>query len=123
MLVAVMELAMVITGTNTMYGLLAVRRRELATLRVFGFGRQDILLSVLVEATALGLAGGLAGAVLGLLVNGLPFSYEGVQFSFRVGPALVVEGVVLAAVLGALGGLMPAVRASRLEVIDGLRTL
>ena len=123
MLVAVMGLAMVITGMNTLYGMIAARTRELGTLRVLGFGRKDIVVSVLVEATTLGLAGGIAGAILGAFLNGAPVFFEGMQLSFRIGPALLVQGAVLAGVLGALGGLLPALRVSRLEVIQALRTL
>lgn len=122
-LALVMGLAMVITGTNSLYGLLAARRRELGTLRVFGFQRRDLLLSVLSEAVLIGLAGGVLGALASLLVNGLPFSYWGTQFQFRIGAGLMLQGVLLATVVGALGGVLPALRASRLEVIDALRTL
>jgi ABC-type lipoprotein release transport system permease subunit len=122
-LVGVMGFAMVITGMNTMYGLIAARAREFGTLRVLGFGGGDILLSVLFEATVLGLAGGVAGALLGVVANGLPVSYGGADLAFRIGPALVAEGAAIAAVVGALGGLLPALRASRLEVIEALHTL
>jgi ABC-type antimicrobial peptide transport system permease subunit len=122
-LVAVMGLAMVITGTNTMYGILALRQRELGALRVFGFRGRDILLGVLAEAAAIGLAGGVVGGLAACLANGAPFAYEGVQYSFRIGPVLLARGVLIAALLGTLGGLLPAVRAARLEAVTALRTL
>jgi putative ABC transport system permease protein len=122
-LVAVMGFAMVITGANTMYGLIAARSREIATLRVLGFGRRDVLLSVLVEATLLGLAGGIVGALGAALINGVPFTWDGTSLSFRIGAVLLVEGALIAALVGAVGGLLPAWRASRLEVVDALHTL
>lgn len=123
LLALVMGLAMVITGTNTLYGMLALRWRELGTLRVLGFQRRHLLLAVLAEAVLLGLAGGVAGALLGRLVDGLPFAYVGTRFHFLVGPGLMAQGVGLAVLLGALGGLLPAIRACRLEVVGALRSL
>jgi putative ABC transport system permease protein len=119
----VMGFAMVFTGMNTMYGMVAARSRELSTLRVLGFSPRDILRGILFEALVIGLAGGVAGALLGLIANGTPFYYDGLRSSFQIGPEVLLRGIGLAALLGALGGLMPAIRAARLEIVDALRSL
>lgn len=122
-MVAVMGFAMVVTGMNTMYTLIAARRRELGTLRVIGFKPRDLLWAVLVESAVIGLAGGLAGGLVALVARGVSVVYQGVTLRFRIGPELVIEGLVLAAVIGVIGGILPAIRAARLEVVETLRAL
>jgi putative ABC transport system permease protein len=122
-LVIVMAFAMAVTGTNTMYALIAARQRELGTLRVLGFRPRDLLVAVLVESILVGLAGGVAGGLLSLFVQGVSVVYQGVILHFRIGGLLVLEGVAIAIVIGAVGGLLPAGRAARLEVVDTLRAL
>lgn len=123
MLVAIMAIGMVFTGMNTMYALIAARRREIGALRAIGFGRREILLGFLLEAGVMAAAGGVASGAAGLLVNGLPFYYQGKALSFVVGPDVLVVGVVLAALIGLAGGLLPAARAARVEVVQTLRAL
>jgi len=56
---------------NTMYSAVAVRAREIATLRALGFGAIPIIVSVLAEAILIGLVGGLVGAALLMRVQRL----------------------------------------------------
>jgi putative ABC transport system permease protein len=114
-------------GMNTMYAAVARRAREVGVLRALGFGRAAILVSFVVESTVIGLAGGVAGELLGVAVafaTGLSSRLMNVQafiFSFRLAPSAFVSGLVAAALIGALGGLAPAWRASRAGIIDSLR--
>jgi putative ABC transport system permease protein len=114
-------------GMNTMYAAVARRAREVGVLRALGFGRAAILSSFVLESTAIGLAGGVAGELLGVAVafaTGLSSRLMNVQafiFSFRLAPSAFVTGLVAAALIGALGGLAPAWRASRTGIIDSLR--
>ncbi|MCZ7637366.1 MAG: hypothetical protein M5U12_15830 [Verrucomicrobia bacterium] len=48
-------------------------------------------------------------------------TFSQVAFAFRVTPALLVQGVLYATLIGLLGGLFPALRAARLPVVAGLR--
>jgi putative ABC transport system permease protein len=73
--------------------------------------------------------GGLLGAAIAyLLFNNLSVSTLGanftqVVFAFKVTPALVVKGLVIAVLIGLVGGFLPAIRAARLPVTTALREL
>ena len=114
-------------GMNTMYAAVARRSREVGVLRALGFSRASILLSFILESTALGLAGGIAGEILGVAVaygTGLQSRLMNVAtfiFSFRLAPSSFLAGLIVAAIIGALGGILPAWRAARMGVVDSLR--
>ena len=114
---------------NTMYAAVAYRTREIGTLRALGFGRFRIITAFLVESVALAVLGGVAGCVLALPVHGLSTgttnfsSFSEVAFKFRITPTLLVGGVMFAVVMGALGGLLPALRAARIPVARALREI
>ena len=50
-------------------------------------------------------------------------SFSQVAFAFRVTPELLVEGVIWSLIIGLVGGLFPAIRASRLPIASALREL
>jgi putative ABC transport system permease protein len=50
-------------------------------------------------------------------------SFSQVAFAFAVTPALLVQGIVYAGVMGMIGGFFPALRASRLPIVTALREL
>jgi putative ABC transport system permease protein len=114
---------------NTMYAAVAYRTREIGTLRALGFGRFRIVSAFLAESVALALVGGLIGCVLALPVHGLStgttnFSgFSEVAFKFRITPALLAGGLVFAMMMGAIGGLLPAIRAARIPVARALREI
>jgi len=62
-----------------------------------------------------------------MLVNGVSTgttnwdSFSELAFTFRVTPDVLVTGMVFAAVMGAVGGLLPAWRAARKRIVDSLR--
>jgi putative ABC transport system permease protein len=113
---------------NTMYAATAYRTREIATLRVLGFKRRNILLSFVLESVVLGILGGIVGCILALPVNGISTgtanfaSFAEVVFQFRITPRLMAQGVAFAAVMGGIGGLLPARLAARVPIITALRT-
>jgi len=115
-------------AVNTMYTAVAARTREIATLRALGFGRMVVLLSVLAEAMSLAVIGGACGAALAYaLFNGFEATtynqFSVIAFRFAVTPHLLVAGMAYALVMGLAGGLLPAVRAARMPVADGLRSI
>jgi putative ABC transport system permease protein len=123
----IMGLGAVFAALNSMYAAVATRGKEIATLRALGFGGFPVVVSVMTEALLLALAGALLGALIAyLLFNNLSVSTLGqnftqVVFSFKVTPELVRRGLIIAVIIGMLGGLMPALRASRLPVTTSLR--
>jgi putative ABC transport system permease protein len=114
-------------GANTMYTAVTRRGREIGVLRVLGFSRGDILSSFVIESVILGVAGGVAGVLLATAVawaTGLTsrtMSVGAMFFSYRPTAGAIVAGVVVAAIIGVAGGLMPALRASRVGIISALR--
>jgi len=123
----IMALGAVFAALNSMYAAVAARGKEIATLRAIGFGGLPVVVSVMIEALLLALAGALLGALIAyLLFNNLSVSTLGqnftqVVFDFRVTPALVARGLVIAVVIGMVGGFLPALRAARLPVTTSLR--
>lgn len=125
-----MGLGAVFGAVNTMYSAVASRTREIATLRALGFGRMPIVVSVLAEALMLSLVGGAIGGLIAwaafdgyqtATMNWQSFSQ--VAFAFAVTPSLLIRGIIYAAVMGLLGGLLPAIRAARLPIVTALREL
>ena len=114
-------------GMNTMYTAVTRRGREIGVLRVLGFSRSDILGSFVIESAILGLAGGVLGVLLATLVawaTGLTsrtMSVGAMFFSYHPTASAIMAGVVVAAVIGVVGGLLPAVRAARIGIISSLR--
>jgi putative ABC transport system permease protein len=125
----IMGLGAVFAALNSMYAAVATRGKEIGTLRAIGFGGGPVLVSVMVEALLLALTGGILGALLAyLLFNNLSVSTLGqnftqVVFSFKVTPALVARGLIIAVLIGMIGGFLPALRAARLPVTTSLREL
>lgn len=128
-LVIVMGLGAISAALNTMYAAVAARAREIATLRAIGFGSLPVLVSVMIEAMLLSLAGGLIGAAIAyVLFNNVSLSTLGanftqVVFAFKVTPTLVLYGVIISLVIGLFGGLLPAARAARMPITTALREL
>jgi len=129
-LTILMSIGAVFGALNSMYSSVSVRGKEIATLRALGFGPFSVLISTMVESTLLALIGGLLGGAIAFLVfngfqvstlNGASFSQ--VVFDFAVTPDLLVNGLYAALIIGAFGGLFPAIRAARLPVAQALREL
>jgi putative ABC transport system permease protein len=118
----IMAIAASIGAANSLYAIIDGRRREIATLRAIGFSALPVMASVLSESVLLALPGALLGALVAWLsVNGLAASPFGMSFHLAVTPFLVLVGLAWAFVMGALAGLLPAVRAARVPVTVALR--
>ncbi len=123
----IMALGAIFAALNTMYASVSARTREIATLRAIGFSGFPVVASVMVEAMLLALIGGVIGAILayvffnGMTVSTLGGGFTQLVFNFRVTPELVAFGMLLAMLIGFIGGLMPAIRAARMQVTTALR--
>jgi putative ABC transport system permease protein len=116
---------------NTMYAQVSARTREIGTLRAIGFSRRSILVSFVIEALMLCLAGGLLGVAFTFLVFNLFLTkptgtmnfrtFSEVLFNFRMTPQLIAGGLAFALAMGVIGGLFPAARAARLKITTALR--
>jgi ABC-type antimicrobial peptide transport system permease subunit len=109
-------------GMNTMYAAVAGRRHEIAMLRALGFRKRAILGAFLLESTVLAVVAGGLGLLIGwgisMLPIELPFAAEG---AVRLSQGPVVASLVLAAIIGLIGGGLPALRAARTAMVDQLR--
>lgn len=124
----IMAIGAVFAALNTMYTAVVTRTVEIATLRALGFGRLPVVVSVMIESMALALLGGVLGALVayfgfnGYTVSTLNnVSFSQIAFDFAVTPELLRDGLIWALGLGAIGGLLPAIRAALLPITVALR--
>lgn len=116
-----------IGATITMYAAVANRTGEIGTLRALGFRRSSILATFLLEAVLLGAVGGVAGVALASLMQFVHIStlnwqsFSELAFSFALTPRIILLSLGFAVLMGLVGGFLPAVRASRLGIVDALR--
>ena len=114
-------------AANTMYAAVAGRSREIGTLRALGFSRSSILTAFMLESVMLCLLGGAIGCLATVPFNGYSTGAANIQtfseltFSFHFGPAVLLQGVLMALIMGLVGGIFPAIRAIRLNVLQSLR--
>jgi putative ABC transport system permease protein len=111
----------------TMYASVANRVAEIGTLRALGFRRRAILAAFLMESMLLGLAGGAVGLFFASFMQLVTFStmnfqsFSELAFGFTLNGAIVAKSVAFAAVMGLVGGVLPAARAARMKIVDSLR--
>ncbi len=127
MLPAIFSLGAIIGAMITMHAAVANRVREIGTLRAIGFQRRDILRAFLLESLLLGGSGGAIGL---LLASGLQWvtistmnfqTFSELAFSFTLSPRIAVWSLLFGTGMGCLGGILPAIKASRLVIVDALR--
>jgi putative ABC transport system permease protein len=129
LIAVIMGLGAVFGALNTMYSAVSERSREIAVLRAIGFGGGSIVMSFLVESLIIAVVGGVVGCLAVLPVNGLTTgtinwqTFSHLAFAFRITPQLLGLGMLFALVMGAVGGLPPAIRAARANVAHTLRAL
>jgi ABC-type antimicrobial peptide transport system permease subunit len=127
-LTVIFSLGAVIGAMITMYSAVANRVSEIGTLRALGFGRASILAAFLLESLFIGVVGGALGLVMASFLQFLTISTMNFQtfaelaFSFTLTFRIAAESLVVALVMGLAGGLLPAVKASRMNIVDALRT-
>ena len=122
----VISLAALIVGAigvvNTMLMSISERVREIGTLRAFGWPRSMVVRLILGEGLVTSILGGIGGSLLGvvgaeLLMQLVP---QGI-LEPMYGPRIFVRAMPVAILLGLLGALYPAWRASRLAPAEALR--
>lgn len=123
----VFSLAAVLAAMLTMFSTLGARTAEIGTLRALGFPRLSILTAFVLESMTIGLIGGIAGVLPGLALKEIAFSttnfvsFSEVAWKLSFTPQIAAMGILFAVLMGFLGGLIPAVRASLLPITDALR--
>ncbi len=126
-LTVIFSVGAVIGAMITMYAAVSNRVAEIGTLRALGFQRTSILASFLAEALLLGLAGGIGGLVLASFMQLITIStmnwqtFSELAFSFTLTIDIVYKSLLFSLVMGFIGGVIPAIRASRMTIVDALR--
>jgi len=112
----------------TMYGAVATRTTEIGTLRALGFQRSSILLVFLTESLLLSFIGGVIGLVVASFMQFITVStmnwqtFSELAFSFTLTPEIAIQSLIFAIIMGLIGGFLPAIRASRIDIIQALRS-
>ncbi|NUM33070.1 MAG: ABC transporter permease [Candidatus Brocadiae bacterium] len=125
----VMGIGAIFGALNTMYSAISARSTEIATLRAIGFSERSILFSFILESLFLALLGGALGCIIIIPAHGQMAStinwqtFSHLNFSFAISTEILLSGMIFAFVMGFLGGLLPAWRASRMPVAVALRGL
>ncbi|MBK5915739.1 ABC transporter permease [Rhodocyclus purpureus] len=125
----VFSLAAIIGAMITMYASVANRTAEIGTLRALGFRRRSILVAFMLESLFLALLGGGAGILAASLLQLVTLSttnfksFSELAFGFSMTPAIVVQSLLFALAMGFVGGVLPAVRAARMNIVDALRSV
>ena len=117
----------IIGAAITMYAAVANRTIEIGTMRSLGFKRRSILAAFLSESLLITLIGAAIGLFFAsflqlFTISTLNFnSFADLSFAFALNPSIITSCLIFAIVMGLLGGFLPAVRASRLNIVNSLR--
>lgn len=114
---------------NTMFASIAARMKEVGVMRILGFKRWQILISFMFESLLIAFVGGLLGCALGYLANGFEATSQlssgqggkSVTLTMVVDLPILATGMLFTLVMGRLGGLVPALSAMRMEILESLR--
>lgn len=126
---ALLSVGAMFTSANTMFSAVRSRSREIGTMRALGFPGRDLLWSFLFESLLLCGLGGALGLLATVPLSRLTFNtsnfstFSEVSINFRFGPWVLAGALIMTLVMGLLGGLLPAIRAVRTNVINALREL
>ncbi len=115
--------------SNTMYTSVLERTRLIGLLKALGTTNGEVMRLFLVESSLYGLVGGLAGVVIGSAAS-VVMGTVGLRFlpvpggggaTTVVSPGLILFALTFAMLIGALSGILPARRGSRLSPVEALR--
>jgi putative ABC transport system permease protein len=128
-LTIIFSVGAIIGAMITMYSAVANRTAEIGTLRALGFQRRDILIAFLLESLLLGFLGGIAGLFFASFMQLITIStmnfqtFSELAFSFSLNFNIIYMGMAFALIMGFVGGVLPAIRASRMIIVDALRAV
>jgi putative ABC transport system permease protein len=126
MMAAISFLAIFVGGLgvmNTMLMTVLERTREIGVLRALGWSSRRILGMILHESLLLGILGGISGILIGMILGftfgKIPMVGEMLTPIWEID--IFIRAITIALFLGILGGIYPALRATRLQPIEALR--
>lgn len=126
-LTLIFSIGAIIGAMITMYSSVANRVSEIGTLRAIGFQRRNILYSFVMEAMLLGLVGGCIGLFFAsflqlFTISTLNFqTFSELAFSFTLTFEIAWKSLLFSLIMGLVGGVLPAFRAARMNIVEALR--
>lgn len=123
----IFSIGAIIGAMITMYAAVANRTAEIGTLRAIGFRRSAVLSAFLAESLFLSLLGGVLGVLLASTMQLYTIStmnwqsFAELAFSFTLTPQIAAKSLGFALVMGLVGGVLPAARAARMNIVNALR--
>ncbi len=105
---------------NTMFAAVLARTKELATLRALGYSPFAVALSLVQEATLVAFLGGATGVFAALAIGHISLRFPMGAFTLDLDVQRRALGLGAAVVSGLLGGIVPALRAVRMRLVDAL---
>ncbi len=121
---AISLLAIIIGGIgiiNTMIMSVFERTREIGVLKAVGWKSRRILGMILGESVVLTLLAGIVGVILGVIGIEAIIKFSDMALVLSFTPALAIKALGIAVIVGIIGGIYPAIRASRLPPTEALR--
>ncbi|HDI06568.1 MAG TPA: ABC transporter permease [Candidatus Aenigmarchaeota archaeon] len=129
-LIGIAAISLLVGGVgimNTMYTSVLERTRDIGIMKAIGAKDRDILIIFLFESGFIGLIGGIIGCILGIaLALGVTQFASVAGYGFleaKVSPDLILFAIGFSFIAGAISGILPASRASRLQPVEALREL
>jgi putative ABC transport system permease protein len=126
-LTTIFSIGAVIGAMITMYSAVANRIGEIGTMRALGFRRRDILAAFLAESLLLGFIGGAIGLFFASFMQFITVStvnfqtFSELAFKFTLTGPIITQAMAFALIMGLIGGILPAFRASRMNIVEALR--
>lgn len=126
-LTIIFSLGAVIGAMITMYSSVANRVGEIGTLRALGFNRRSILAAFIMESLLLSFIGGCIGLFFASFMQLFTIStmnfqtFSELAFSFTLSFEIIWQSLLFSLVMGLAGGLLPAIKASRMNIVEALR--
>ena len=127
-LTTIFSVGAIIGAMITMYSAVANRTGEIGTMRSLGFQRRSILAAFLAESLLLGFMGGFVGLFFASFMQFITIStvnfqtFSELAFSFTLNGQIIAGSMAFSIVMGFIGGVLPAIRASRMNIVEALRS-
>jgi putative ABC transport system permease protein len=124
----IFSLGAMIGAMITMYAAVSNRTVEIGTLRALGFRRMNVLTAFLIESLSISIFGGMIGLFLASFLQFFDISminfgsFSELAFKFSLSPSIILNSFIFSVMMGFIGGFLPSVRASRLKIVNALRS-
>jgi ABC-type antimicrobial peptide transport system permease subunit len=127
LLTAIMSAGAIAGAMNTMYAAVSQRRREIGCLLSMGFSPESVWLAFMIESLLLAAIGAALGCAVSFSFHGMKTgmanwaTFSETAFEFMITPQILAIASLISLLMGFVGGLIPALHASRMKVVDALR--